>query len=129
GAIVAVDAHSADPHSESQDGIAGRNSLLLLDFTGRAGAGPHAIQGDLTRVYFLGERLPDEIQRVATVGFQARDAALDLLRQRWTAGKPVTGADVDHADREVIERAGLGGQDLLSSGHCVYALGTGAGVA
>src|SRR5262249_1055464 len=35
GAIVAVDAHSADPHSEAQDGVAGRNSLLLLDFTGR----------------------------------------------------------------------------------------------
>ena len=119
GAIVAVDAHSADPHSESQDGIAGRNSLLLLDFTGRAGAGPHAIQGDLTRVYFLGERLPDEIQRVATVVFQARDAALDLLRQRWTAGKPVTGADVDHAAREVIERAGFGEQILHRTGHSI----------
>jgi len=74
GAIVAVDAHSADPHSESQDGIAGRNSLLLLDFTGRAGAGPHAIQGDLTRVYFLGERVPDEVLRVAGIVFQAANA-------------------------------------------------------
>jgi len=60
-------------------------SLPLLDFTGRLGTGPHAIQGDLTRVYFLGERVPDEIQRVAPSVFQARDAALDLLRQRWPA--------------------------------------------
>jgi len=119
GAIVAVDAHSADPHSEAQDGIAGRNSLLLLDFTGRLGTGPHAIQGDLTRVYFLGERVPDEIQRVAAVVFQARDAALDLLRQRWPATRPVTGADVDRAAREVIERAGFGEQILHRTGHSI----------
>ena len=119
GAIVAVDAHSADPHSEAQDGIAGRNSLLLLDFTGRTGTGPHAIQGDLTRVYFLGEKVPDEIQRVATVVFQARDAALELLRQRWPAGRPVTGADVDRAAREVIDRAGFGEQILHRTGHSI----------
>jgi Xaa-Pro aminopeptidase len=119
GAIVAVDAHSADPHSEAQDGIAGRNSLLLLDFTGRVGAGPQAIQGDLTRVYFLGERVPDEIQRVAAVVFQARDAALDLLRQRWPTGRPVTGAEVDRAAREVIERAGFGEQVLHRTGHSI----------
>jgi Xaa-Pro aminopeptidase len=119
GAIVAVDAHSADPHSEAQDGVAGRNSLLLLDFTGRAGIGPHAIQGDLTRVYFLGERVPEEILRVAAVVFQARDAALDLLRQRWPSGRPVTGADVDHAAREVIERAGFGEQILHRTGHSI----------
>jgi Xaa-Pro dipeptidase len=119
GAIVAVDAHSADPHSQAQDGVAGKNSLLLLDFTGRAGAGAHAIQADLTRVYFLGERVPDEIQRVATIVFQARDAALDLLRQRWSAGKPVTGAEVDRAAREVIERAGFGEQFLHRTGHSI----------
>jgi Xaa-Pro dipeptidase len=119
GAIVAVDAHSADPHSEAQDGVAGRNSLLLLDFTGRVNAGPHAIQADLTRVYFLGERVPDEIQRVAGVVFQARDAALDLLRQRWSANRPVTGADVDHAARDVIEKAGFAEQILHRTGHSI----------
>jgi Xaa-Pro aminopeptidase len=119
GAIVAVDAHSADPHSEAQDGVAGRNSLLLLDFTGRVNAGPHAIQADLTRVYFLGERVPDEIQRVAAVVFQARDAALDLLRQRWSASRPVTGAEVDHAARDVIEKAGFAEQILHRTGHSI----------
>jgi len=119
GPLVAVDAHAADPHSTASDGVAGRNSLLLLDFTGRIDTGPHAIQGDLTRVYFLGERVPDEIQRVAVIVFQARDAALDLLRQRWSAGRPVTGADVDHAAREVIERAGFGDHVLHRTGHSI----------
>ena len=119
GAIVAVDAHSADPHSEAQDGVAGRNSLLLLDFTGRVGTGLHTAPGDLTRMYFLGERVPEEIQRVAAVVFQARDAALDLLRQRWSSGRPVTGAEVDRAAREVIERAGFGEQILHRTGHSI----------
>jgi len=119
GAIVAVDAHSADPHSEAQDGVAGRNSLLLLDFTGRVGTGLHTAPGDLTRVYFLGDRVPDEIQRVAAVVFQARDAAVDLLRQRWPSGRPVAGAEVDRAAREVIERAGFGEQILHRTGHSI----------
>jgi len=119
GGIVAVDAHAADPHSQAEDGVAGRNSLLLLDFTGRMNAGPHAIQADLTRVYFLGERVPDEIQRVATVVFHARDAAVDLLRQRWPAARPVTGAEVDHAARDVIERAGFGERILHRTGHSI----------
>jgi Xaa-Pro aminopeptidase len=119
GGIVAVDAHAADPHSQANDGVAGKNSLLLLDFTGRMNSGPHAIQADLTRVYFLGERVPDEIQRVAAVVFQARDAAVELLRQRWPASRPVTGAEVDHAARDVIERAGFGDRILHRTGHSI----------
>jgi Xaa-Pro dipeptidase len=119
GGIVAVDAHAADPHSQADDGVAGKNSLLLLDFTGRLNLGPHAIQADLTRVYFLGERVPDEIQRVAAIVFQARDAAVDLLRERWPASRPVTGAEVDHAARGVIEGAGFGERILHRTGHSI----------
>src|SRR5256885_1067909 len=48
---VAVDAHTADPHySPLAEGgtVAGRNSLLLLDFSARLA--PAGIYGDLTRV-------------------------------------------------------------------------------
>jgi len=38
----------------------------------------------------------------------ARDAAVALLRSRWTAGTGVTGADVDDAARAVIQGAGFG---------------------
>ena len=126
--LVAVDAHAADPHSTANDGLAARNSVLLLDFTGRLGGGPHAIQADLTRVYFLGERVPDEIQRVAAVVFAARDAALDLLRQRFAAGSPVTGAEVDDAARQVIARAGFGDRFIHRTGHSIGLRAHGDGV-
>jgi Xaa-Pro aminopeptidase len=128
GPLVAVDAHAADPHSTASDGVAGRNSLLLLDFTGRIDSGPHAIQGDLTRVYFLGERTPDEIARIARVVFAARDAALDLLRQRLEARRPVTGAEVDDAARSVIARAGQAEAFVHRTGHSIGLRAHGDGV-
>jgi Xaa-Pro dipeptidase len=128
GPLVAVDAHAADPHSSASDGVAGHNSLLLLDFTGRIDPGPHAIQGDLTRVYFLGERTPDEIARVAKVVFAARDAALDLLRQRLEAKRPVTGAEVDSAARSVIAQAGYADAFVHRTGHSIGLRAHGDGV-
>jgi len=128
GPLVAVDAHAADPHSTASDGVAGRNSLLLLDFTGRIDNGPHAIQGDLTRVYFLGEKTPDEIARVARIVFAARDAAVDLVRQRLDARKPVTGAEVDDAARAVIARAGFADAFVHRTGHSIGLRAHGDGV-
>jgi len=128
GPLVAVDAHAADPHSTASDGVAGRNSLLLLDFTGRIDNGPHAIQGDLTRVYFLGEQTPDEIARIARIVFAARDAAIDLLRQRLEAKRPVTGAEVDDAARSVIARAGLADAFIHRTGHSIGLRAHGDGV-
>jgi Xaa-Pro aminopeptidase len=128
GPLVAVDAHAADPHSSASDGVAGHNSLLLLDFTGRIDPGPHAIQGDLTRVYFLGERTPDEIARVAKVVFAARDAALELLRVRLEAKRPVTGAEVDGAARSVIAQAGYAEAFVHRTGHSIGLRAHGDGV-
>src|SRR2546422_1980307 len=126
---VAVDAHTADPHySPLAEGgtVAGRNSLLLLDFSARVA--PAGIYGDLTRVYFLGESVPEEIQRIAGHVFQARDAALQLLRQRAEFGKLPSGAEVDAAARNVIAKAGFGDRFLHRTGHSIDHHGHGDGV-
>jgi Xaa-Pro aminopeptidase len=108
--------------------VAARNSLLLLEFTGRIDAGPHAIQADLTRVYFLGERTPDEIARIAKIVFAARDAAVELLRQRLEAKRPITGAEVDDAARSVIARAGQADAFVHRTGHSIGLRAHGDGV-
>jgi len=117
---VAVDAHTADPHySPPPEGgaLAGHNSLLLLDFSARLA--PAGIYGDLTRVYFLGESVPAEIQRIAGYVFQARDAAVQLLRQRAEFSKLPSGAEVDAAARNVIANAGYGERFLHRTGHSI----------
>jgi Xaa-Pro aminopeptidase len=126
---VAVDAHTADPHyspPESGGTVAGHNSLLLLDFSARLA--PGGIYADLTRVYFLGESVPEEIQRIAALVFQARDAAVALLRQRAEFGHLPTGAEVDAAARDVIAKAGYGDRFLHRTGHSIDHHGHGDGV-
>ena len=60
--------------------------------------------------------------------FEARDAALDLLRKRLEAGRPVTGAEVDQAARNVVARAGYGEAFLHRTGHSIGLRAHGDGV-
>jgi Xaa-Pro aminopeptidase len=126
---VAVDAHTADPHYAPPDtggAVAGKNSLLLLDFVARLP--PEGIYADLTRVYFLGERVPEEIQRVAGWVFRGRDAALQAVRSGADLGRLPTGAEVDEAARAVIGKAGYGESFLHRTGHSIDHHGHGDGV-
>ena len=123
---VAVDEHTADPHyspPEQGSAVAGRYSILLLDFSARLG--PQGIYGDLTRVYYLGERVPEEMARVAGFVFQARDAALRLFQD---GQRLPTGAEVDTAARNVIVKAGYGDRFLHRTGHNIGVRGHGDGV-
>jgi Xaa-Pro aminopeptidase len=124
-----VDAHTADPHyapPESGGAVARRGSLLLLDFSARLA--PAGIYADLTRVYFLDDKVPEEIQRIASYVFQARDAAVLLLRQRAELGKLPTGAEMDAAARGVIAKAGFADRFLHRTGHSIDHHGHGDGV-
>jgi Xaa-Pro dipeptidase len=126
---VAVDAHTADPHYSpppSGGAVAGRGSLLLLDFVTRLS--PDGIYADLTRVYFLGDSVPEEIQRIASYVFQARDAAVELLKRGAGFGKLPTGAEVDTAARNVIAKAGYADRFLHRTGHSIDHHGHGDGV-
>lgn len=53
----------------------------------------------------------------------ARDAALDLLRDRLASGTPVTGAEADRAARGVIEAAGYGDRIACRTGHSIDRMG------
>jgi Xaa-Pro aminopeptidase len=129
GGVVAADAHSADPHYQplaSGPALAGRGSILLLDFAARLG--PKGIFADLTRVYFLGDKVPEEIARVAGFVFAARDAALALVMQRAEFGKLPLGSEVDAAARAVIAKAGYSDRFLHRTGHNIGVSGHGDGV-
>jgi Xaa-Pro aminopeptidase len=58
-----------------------------------------------------------------TIVRSARDAALDLLRERLEAGKPVAGAEADRAARGVIDRAGYGDRIICRTGHSIDRVG------
>src|SRR2546423_13315056 len=51
--------------------------------------------------------------------FGAREAAVTLLKERWRAREPVTGAALDDAARGVIRAAGYGEQFVHRTGHSI----------
>jgi Xaa-Pro aminopeptidase len=119
--IVAVDANAANPHYETasaaQETPIRPGSVLLLDLW--AGVSRDAVFADQTWMAYVGTDIPEEVGRVFGVVRDARDRAVSVLRERWTAGAPVTGADLDEAARGVIAAAGYGQWFVHRTGHSI----------
>jgi Xaa-Pro aminopeptidase len=106
--IVAFGANSAVPHHSPTDATLHQGDLIKLDF----GALVDGYHSDMTRTLVLGR--PADWQR----------ELYDLVARSQAAGrnalKPgVNVSDVDHASREVIEKAGHGSEFLHGLGHGV----------
>jgi Xaa-Pro aminopeptidase len=93
--------------------------LLLLDLWARE---PGAIYADQTWMAAIGTPSARAVE-LWNVVRRARDAALDLLRERLAAGRPVAGAEADRAARGVIEAAGYGDRIVCRTGHSIDRVG------
>ncbi len=118
--IVGVDAHAANPHYETAQGpptpiVPGQ--VLLLDLW--AGRSLETVFADQTWMAWTGGPVPEEVARVFGTVVAARERAVAVLRERWSAGQPVTGADLDDAARGVIAAAGLGEHFVHRTGHSI----------
>ncbi|MFL5581415.1 MAG: M24 family metallopeptidase [Gemmatimonadaceae bacterium] len=128
GPIVAVGANAANPHYEPSAAAPRRierGEVLLIDLWAREkaiGSRPAGVYADQTWMASLGAPSPRALEVWEAVR-GARDAAIDFLRARVTAGAPdVRGGDVDDAARAVIERAGLGQYFTHRTGHSIDAI-------
>jgi len=90
-------------------------ALLLLDLWAKE---PGGVYADQTWMAAIGAPSARAVE-IWTVVRDARDAALDLLRQRLEAGEPVAGAEADRAARAVIEAAGYGDRTVARTGHSI----------
>ena len=119
--IVAVGPHSGDPHyapDPRADAPIRRDDFVLIDLWAKLDR-PRAVYSDLTRVGFVGERVPDRFEAVFRVVARARDAAIARVREAFAAVRPLHGWEVDAAAREVIEEAGHGAHFLHRTGHSI----------
>ncbi len=119
--IVAVNAHSADPHfgpSRENSSPIRAGDLVLLDLWARE-LDPDAAYADITWTGFVGETVPDEPARIFEIVARARDAAVRLVKQRIDLGAPVHGHEADRAAREVIAGAGFGAMFVHRTGHSI----------
>ncbi|HEY2807081.1 MAG TPA: M24 family metallopeptidase [Gemmatimonadales bacterium] len=119
--IVGVDDHAANPHYEPH--TAGTeteilpNQVLLLDLW--AGVTRDTVYADQTWMCYTGASVPDEVGKVWTVVRDARDQAINVLRDKWREGWTVSGADLDDATRGVIKAAGYGDYFVHRTGHSI----------
>ncbi len=119
-AIVGFQENAALPHYEPREGADRRlatEQVVLLDLWGGPALG--TVFADQTWMGFTGRVPPAEVQRVWETVRAARDAAVDLLRARWDARQPVTGADLDDAARGVVRAAGYGQFFTHRTGHSI----------
>jgi Xaa-Pro aminopeptidase len=119
---VSYGAHAARAHYEAPaEGSSALvpGQLLLLDLWAKE---PGGVFADQTWMASLGSPSQRALE-LWTIVRSARDAALDLLRERLEAGKPVAGAEADRAARGVIDRAGYGDRIICRTGHSIDRVG------
>ncbi len=119
GPIVAINGHAADPHFEptEENSVAMKEGdLLLLDLWAKK-ARPGSIYYDITWMAYIGTEVPEHLENIFKVGRDAREAAVQLVRDRFAAGAPVHGWEVDDACRAVVTAAGYGVYFTHRTGH------------
>ena len=119
--IVGVGPNSANPHYEptaERHMEIRRGDFVLIDLWARE-KGERTVFGDITWVGYVGESVPERYVEVFEVVRDARDAALDRVREAFERGEKVTGAQLDDLARGVIERAGYGRFFTHRTGHSI----------
>jgi Xaa-Pro dipeptidase len=121
GPVAAVQPNNGNPHYEptpngSRPIRAG--DLLLLDIWAKFDR-PGSVYYDITWVGYLGERVPETYAKIFRIVRQARDRAIEFVREAVAHGRTVHGWEVDRAAREVIRKAGYAKYFVHRTGHSI----------
>jgi Xaa-Pro aminopeptidase len=119
--IVSVNANAASPHyqaSAEKFSPIKRGDFLLLDVWAKLKT-PGAVYADQTWTGFVGEEPSAEHVKIFSIVRDARDAAIEFVRDSVKAGREIKGAEVDDVSRGVIERAGYGEYFTHRTGHSI----------
>jgi Xaa-Pro aminopeptidase len=129
--IVAVNAHSGDPHFEvspTNPAPIRNGDWVLIDLWART-PGDENIYSDITWVGFVGRDVPRRHREVFAAVKAARDAAVARGLEAWKARRPVAGFELDDAARSQLIDRGLQSfirhrtGHSLSPGKMVHGLG------
>lgn len=116
--IVAVNAHSGDPHYDTGKAPIKKDDFVLIDLWAKLDK-PRAVYSDLTRVGYVGDVVPQRYEQIFQIVAAARDAAVQLVKDRFARGASLQGYEVDDAARQVITKAGYGDQFVHRTGHSI----------
>jgi Xaa-Pro dipeptidase len=119
--IVAVQPNNGNPHYEPK--AEGSRSiragdLLLLDMWSKFDR-PGSVFYDITWMGYLGNRVPDTYAKIFRIVKQARDNAVELVKEAVAEGRAIHGWEVDHAARETIRKGGYAKYFVHRTGHSI----------
>jgi Xaa-Pro aminopeptidase len=124
GPNVSVGPNAANPHYEpsaSRSSPIVEGSILLIDLWAREKALPEGGPGmyaDQTWIASVGAPSA-KAKAVWSAIRDAREAAVALLEERFAAGRPVRGGEVDDAARAVVVSRGFGDAFFHRTGHSI----------
>ncbi len=119
--IVAVNVNTANPHYEATPKTSlpiRANDFVLLDVWAKRRA-PGAVYFDITWTGYVGEEVPRRHAEIFRIVREARDAAVDLVKQAMKGGRTIYGYEVDDAARAVVTRHGYGEFFVHRTGHSI----------
>lgn len=129
--VVAIDEHGADPHYSPRRGGTRRHfapgQAVLIDLWAReklAGG----IYYDITWCAWTGPDPDPNYAELFDWACRARDGALKLVRERFEAGLPLPGWEVDAEARRILDQGGHGAFFVHRTGHSIGHEVHGAGV-
>jgi len=117
--IVAINAHSADPHFEPQsDDITPirPGDFVLIDLWAKE---PGGVYADYTWTGYMSNQVPPRYQEIFTIVRNARDAAIAFVKERINREQSFHGYEVDAVARKVITDAGYGEYFVHRTGHSI----------
>ena len=119
--VAGVNENSADPHYEptkENSKEIKKGDFLLLDLWAKFDK-PRAIYGDITWTCYFGDSIPEKYVKVFDIVSNARDSALNFIKERLSQKKEVQGWEVDDVTRNVIKNAGYGKYFIHRTGHSI----------
>jgi Xaa-Pro dipeptidase len=119
--VAAVQPNNGNPHYEPKQGASRpirAGDLLLLDIWAKF-ARPSSVYYDITWVGYLGERVPDAYSKIFGIVRQARDRAIEFVKESVTQGRTIHGWEVDRVAREAIRKAGYAKNFVHRTGHSI----------
>jgi Xaa-Pro aminopeptidase len=118
--VVAVNAHSADPHYSPSTNPAPvrEGDFVLLDIWAKKNV-PRAVYYDITWTGFVGKNPSDRMHEVFRIVRDARDAGAKFVKDAVAASEKIAGWQVDQATRNHIKKAGFGDYFVHRTGHSI----------
>ncbi len=117
--LVAVNANSANPHyipTKEKSSPIQKGDILMIDIGCKE---PNGIFSDITKMALVGRSPTKKEAKVFATVLEAQTESLNLIKERWTKGATITGAEVDALARKIITDAGFGNAFLHRLGHSV----------